>query len=193
MVSIRTLGILAALAVGVTLFFGAGGFKGVGSKIGGFFGTGFSDFSSSISSAFTGGLFGGQTGAANVVNVEGTGSPNQNQVTQPPPFGIPPFLNPITSQLDFFASVINQIKGIFDFGQQAFGDTTIPVLSSQQIRDINRVNLTVASTGRPIDITRSVAALRLSGGTPFITNLGGRERAFASQESLNSFVERFNR
>jgi len=195
MVSIRTIGILAALAVGVTLFFGAGGFKGVGTKIGGFFGSGFSDFSSAISSSFTGGLFGGQTGAANVVNVEGTSSPNQNQVENPPPFGIPPFLNPVTNQLAIFQGIIDQLKGVLNFGQQAFGETAVPILSPGQLSSFNFANLQAGGFQSPDDFVikprQGTAVART--GESFISNLGGRERAFGSQESLNSFTERFNR
>jgi len=183
MVSIRGSLTLVALAVGVVLFFGAGGFKGVGQKIGGFFGQGFSDFSSSISSSFTRGLFGGQTGAANVVNAEGG---------RADPFGIPPALNPITSQLSIFQGIIDSFGQLFNFGQQAFGDTPL--------RTSNQRNLAFAISqlrpGQTIsDITnrgRQGTAVSRT-GQRFISNLGGRERAFGSQESLNSFIERFNR
>jgi len=77
MVSIKTVLTLAAVGVGVVLFFGAGGFKGVGSKIGGFVGTGLSDFSSSITSSLTGGLFGGKTN-------ENTGGESSTQIGPPP-------------------------------------------------------------------------------------------------------------
>jgi len=98
MVSIKTVLTLGAIGVGVALFFGAGGFKGVGTKIGGFFGSGFSDFSKSISSSFTGGLFGGATNA-------NTGGVNDTGIIGPPP-------RTGTEEFDPFGNLLGNFKGL---------------------------------------------------------------------------------
>jgi len=192
MVSIKTGLTLGALLIGVTLFFGAGGFKGVGSKIGGFFGSGFSDFSSSLSGAFTGGLFGGNAGASNVANVEGTNMDSTNPTGQTT--SLNQFLdvvNPIKSQLSILQLAVDAIKDVFSFGQQAFGSS----LSSGQQSSLDFATSQLRAGQTIADITikpRQGTAVSRT-GMSFISNLGGRERAFGSQESLNSFVERFNR
>jgi len=52
MVSIKTVLTLGAIGVGLFAFFGLGGFKGVGSKIGSGLGSGFTDFGKSFISGF---------------------------------------------------------------------------------------------------------------------------------------------
>jgi len=190
MVSIRGGLTLVALAVGVVLFFGAGGFSGVGQKIGGFFGGGARDFSSSLTSAFTGGLFGGNAGASNVGNQQGTtqGSQNQPETT----FGqFLDFANPITNQLSIFQGIIDQLKNIGNFGQQVFGQT--PLTRSQRTTSFAISQLREGQTQADITIKPPQGTAVARTGMRFVSNLGGRERAFGSQESLNSFIERFNR
>jgi len=176
MVSIKGSLTLVALAVGVVLFFGAGGFKGVGQKIGGFFGQGFSDFSSSISSAFTSGLFGGTI--------------NPNIGIQNIPQNIAKMADPVGFQRGILGALIDQVNKIF---QQADAQIS-PPLTSGQLSSLQFAIQT--SGGRPLsDFTvqpRQGSAVARTGQS-FISNLGGRERAFGSQESLNSFIERFNR
>jgi len=189
MVSIQGSLTLIALAVGVVLFFGAGGFKGVGQKIGGFFGGGFSDFSSSLSSAFTGGLFGG--------------SPNQNtggvnQDTSTGTIGPPPRTG--TEEFDPFGNLLGNFKGLQNI-LDSLNNTVRNIFNQQQPQsavsqrtfDFAVSQLRAGQT--PSDITnRGAQGTAVSRtGMRFISNLGGRERAFGSQESLNSFVERFNR
>jgi len=99
MVSIKTVLTLGAIGVGAALFFGAGGFKGVGTKIGGFFGQGFGDFSSSLSSAFTGGLFGGNTNPVIEANALDTGT-------------IGPGPRTGTEDFDPFGNLFGSFKGI---------------------------------------------------------------------------------
>jgi len=193
MVSIKTGLTLGALLVGVVLFFGAGGFKGVGTKIGGFFGSGLSDFSSSVSSAFTGGLFGGQAGASNVANAEGMNQGNAND-TEQTTTSLNQFLdvvNPIKSQLSILQLAVDAIKDVFNFGQQAFGSSLSP--SSSRNLDFAVSQLRAGQTIADITIKPRQGTAVSRTGMSFISNLGGRERAFGSQESLNSFVERFNR
>jgi len=191
MVSIQGALTLAALAVGVVLFFGAGGFKGVGQKIGGFFGTGFSDFSRSISSAFTGGLFGGVTnpntgGVNNVDTSTGTIGPAPRTGTE---------------EFDPIGNLVGNFKGL-----QNILDTLNNTLASikigpQPIATSSQRNLAFAISQLRAGQTQADITNRGRQGTAvtpetsglFVSNLGGRERAFGSQESLNSFVERFNR
>jgi len=187
MVSFQTIFTLGAILVGALVIIGAGGPSGVGTKIGGAIGGGLQQFSSALTSAFTGGLFGGVAGASNVGNQQGTTEPTGD------PFGIPPALNPITNQLSIFQGIIDSLKQIGNFGQQAFGDR--PTLTPSQTRT-TAFALTQLRPGQTIaDLRvqpRQGTAVSRTGQT-FISNLGGRERAFGSQESLNSFIERFNR
>jgi len=185
MVSIQGSLTLVALAVGVVLFFGAGGFKGVGQKIGGFFGQGFGDFSSSLSSAFTGGLFGGSTNAAAQTKTLDTGT-----IGPAPRTGTEDF-DPIGNLIGNFKglqnildTLNNQVRNIFEPQRPGAIGTGFDFAVSQ---------LRPGQT--PADITikpRQGTAVSRT-GMRFVSNLGGRERAFGSQESLNSFVERFNR
>jgi len=193
MVSIKTVLTLGALLVGAVVFIGAGGFKGVGSKIGGFVGGGLSDFSSSLTSSLTGGLFGGSTNAP-------TGGVNEVVDTSTGIIGPAPRTG--TEEFDPFGNLIGNFKGLQNIldtlnntVRNIFTSTT-PTLSPVQQRTFDfaatqlRAGQTIADislspfTGTAVtDVTRGL----------FVSNLGGRERMFGSQESLNSFVERFNR
>jgi len=182
MVSLKTGITLAALGIGAALFLGAGSFKGVGGKIGGFFGEGFSDFSRSISSAFTQGLFGG---VADKSNIGDTGT-----IGPPPRTGTEGFdpLGNLEGNFKGLQNILDSFSNLFT-SQAAFGET----IGTRTIQDVNLVNLTQASLGRDINVSRSVAATRLIGGQPVLVSLGGKDRLFATQESANSFIERFNR
>jgi len=194
MVSIKGTLTLVAIAVGVVLFFGAGGFKGVGQKIGGFFGSGFSDFSSSLSGAFTGGLFGGSTNQ----NTGGINDDTSTGMIGPPP-------RTGTEEFDPFGNLTGNLKGLQNildsfnnfitggakqtvpgFLQPAFAD-------EQSRRDFDLIQLTQSRFGRPINVERSVAAQRELGNTPFAVVLGDRTRVFATQATAQSFLERINR
>jgi len=186
MVSIKTTLTLAALAVGVVLFFGAGGFKGVGQKIGGFFGQGFSDFSSSLSGAFTGGLFGGNAGASSVGSAEGTNTQSTNTVDQ-----ALDLVNPISNQLGIFQTILDSLKNIGNFGQNAFGSGITP--SQARTTAFAFQNLRAGQTASDLIIKPRQGTAVSRTGMSFVTNIGGRERAFGSAESRDSFIERFNR
>jgi len=194
MVSIQTIGVLAALAVGVTLFFGAGGFAGVGSKIGGFFGSGFKDFSSSISSAFTGGLFGGSTNQ-NTGGVNDVVNTSTGVIGPAPRTGTEEF-DPIGNLLGNFKGLQNILDTLNNTVTSIFSGSAAPVLSpiSQRTFDFAVSQLRTGQTLADITIkgTQGTAVTDDTRGL-FVSNLGGRERLFGSQESLNSFVERFNR
>jgi len=190
MVSIQGALTLAALAVGVVLFFGAGGFSGVGQKIGGFFGGGLSAFSSSLTSAFTGGLFGGATnpatgGVNNVDTSTGTIGPEPRTGTEE--------FDPFGNLIGNFKGLQNLLDSLNNQISSLFGNTQTKIRSpiSQRTFDFAVSQL---RTGQTVaDITD-----RGTQGTPvtdirFVSNLGGRERAFGSEESLRSFIERFNR
>jgi len=193
MVSIQGTLTLAAVAVGIVLFFGAGGFKGVGQKIGGFFGTGFSDFSSSISSAFTGGLFGGNTNPNVATTDTGTIGPAPRTGTE----GFDPIGN-LTGNLKGLQNILDSINNIFggavtppaagqpQFSAPAFNDP-------QSTRDFNLIQQTQRVLGRPINVERSVAAQRELGNTPFAVVVGDRTRTFATEATARSFLERINR
>jgi len=192
MVSIKTGLTLGALLVGVVLFFGAGGFKGVGQKIGSFVGGGLSDFSSSLSSSLTGGLFGGTTndntgGVNNVDTSTGTIGPAPRTGTEEfDPFGN--LLGNFKGLQNILDTLNNKVSSIFNINQQ---QNLSPI--SQRTFDFAVTQLRAGQTPADITIkgTQGTAVSRT--GMSFISNLGGRERAFGSQESLNSFVERFNR
>jgi len=190
MVSIRGALTLAALAVGVVLFFGAGGFSGVGSKIGGFFGGGLSQFSSSLTSAFTGGLFGGsqnpntQNAQDNDTSTGTIGPPARTGTEEFDPFGN--LLGNFKGLQNILDTLNNTLAGIF-----SGGGTPIRSPTSQRTFDFAVSQLRAGQT--PEDIID-----RGTQGTPvtdirFVSNLGGRERAFGSEENLRSFIERFNR
>jgi len=189
MVSIKGGLTLVAVGVAIVLFFGAGGFKGVGSKIGGFFGQGFSDFSSSITSAFTGGLFGGNVNQ----NSGGVNDEEGGQIGPDPRTGtedFDPFGN-LEGNLKGLQNILDSFTNLFrDKGPQfqapAFDD-------AQSTRDFNLIQLQQRSLGRNINIERSVAAQRELGNTPFAVILNGRTRFFATEATAQSFLERVNR
>jgi len=139
MVSIKGALTLAAVGVAVVLFFSAGSFKGVGTKIGGFFGQGFSDFSSSITSSFTGGLFGGNTNQ----NTGGESSTNTGGGTPTPTptgtggGGILDQLNPITSQLNIFQGIIDNLLKITQFTGSNIGNL-FPKAEAVKLTGIDR-------------------------------------------------------
>jgi len=192
MVSIKGALTLAAVGVGIVLFFGAGGFKGVGSKIGGFFGQGFSDFSSSITGAFTGGLFGGNTnpdtGGINDDTSTGTIGPAPRTGTEEfDPIGnLTGNLKGLQNILDSFTNLFRGGGGVPTFDQPAFSD-------AQSRRDFGLIQTTQRILGRPINIERSVAAQRELGNTPFQVVVGDRSRTFATEATARSFLERINR
>jgi len=150
MVSIKTLLTLGALGVGVALFFGAGGFSGVGSKIGGFFGQGISQFSSSLTSSLTGGLFGGATNPA-------TGGSN-NEIVDTSTGVIGPAPRTGTEEFDPIGNLIGNFKGLQNIldslnntVSQIFGSTGTPfVVGSQSFataKDPQVVQLSPSSRG----------------------------------------------
>jgi len=192
MVSIKTVLTLGAIGVAVALFFGAGSFTGVGSKIGGFFGKGFSEFGSSLAGAFSGGLFGGN------VN-QNTGGVNEDTSTGM--IGPPPRTG--TEEFDPFGNLFGNLKGlqnILDSINNAItGGGKPPTFTGPAFddplsqRDFNLIQLTQQRLGRPINIQRSVAAQRELGNTPFSVVVGGRTRTFATEATALSFIERVNR
>jgi len=196
MVSIKTGLTLAALLVGVVVFFGAGGFKGVGQKIGGFVGGGLSDFSSSLTSSLTGGLFGGSTnqntgGVNDVTNVD-----TSTGVIGPAPRTGTEEFDPFGNLLGNFKGLQNILDTLNNTVRDIFSGGAAPVLSpiSQRTLDFAVSQLRTGQTIADITIkgTQGTAVTDDTRGL-FVSNLGGRERLFGSQESLNSFVERFNR
>jgi len=106
MVSIKDALTLGAIGVAIALFFGAGGFGGVGTKIGGFFGQGFATFGQSLQSAFSFGLLGGSPNP----NTGGSGGGGglvtmpTGQTGPPPSTGTAPF--------DPFGNLIGSFKGV---------------------------------------------------------------------------------
>jgi len=105
MVSIKDALTLGAIGVAVALFFGAGGFGGVGTKIGGFFGKGFATFGQSLQSAFSFGLLGGSpnpnTGGSSGGGGGGTGTQT---------FGITPATG--TGAFDPFGNLIGSFTAV---------------------------------------------------------------------------------
>jgi len=135
MVSIKGALTLAAVGVGIVLFFSAGSFKGVGSKIGGFFGQGFSDFSSSITSAFTGGLFGGNVNTQSNTPQEqpagttGGGTTSAGQFLD--------VVNPISNQLGIFQAIIDNLLKITQFTGGNIGNL-FPKAEAVKLQGIDR-------------------------------------------------------
>jgi len=194
MVSFNTILTLGALIVGFVVLTASGGPSGLGTKIGAGIGGGFKQFSSSLASAFTGGLFGGNAGAANVANVEGTNTGSTNQ----PQTGGANFadaaldrINPIKSQLAIFQTIIDSLKDIGNFGQGAFGST--PLTSSQRTTSFAISQLRKGQTVRDITVKPKQGMAVSRTGQRVVVNLGGRSRVFGSEASAASFVERFNR
>jgi len=181
MVSFNTILVLGALVVGFVLLIGAGGPSGLGQKIGGGIGGGLRQFSSQLGSSFTGGLFGGSADASNVGMQQGTVDP----------FGIPSFLNPVTNQLGIFQGIIDQINNIGNFFNQTPRSTLTP--SQTRTTSFAASQLRAGQTIADLRVQPRQGTAVARTGMRFVSNLGGRERAFGSQESLNSFVERFNR
>jgi len=193
MVSFNTILAIGALIVGFVVLVGSGGPAGLGQKIGAGIGSGFQQFSSQLASAFTGGLFGGSpnpnTGGSN--NQGGTG-----QIGPPPRTGTEEF-DPFGNLLGSFKGIQNildtlnnQLRNIFAGGAPA--PTLSPI--AQRTFDFAVTQLRAGQT--PADITvRPTQGTAVTDETRglFISNIGGRERMFGSQESLDSFVERFNR
>jgi len=70
MVSFNTILGIGALIVGFVVLVGSGGPSGLGTKIGAGIGSGFQQFSSSLASAFTGGLFGGSPNTETTANLD---------------------------------------------------------------------------------------------------------------------------
>jgi len=191
MVSIKTIAIIGALIAGASLFLGAGGASGVGTKIGAFFGGGFKDFSSSISSAFTSGLTGG------IINPS-TAAATDNGIIGPDPRTGTEAFDPIGNLVGNFTGLQNILDSLNNFftggAKQTASGFSAPAFNDQQsIRDFNLIQLQQASLGRPINVSRSVAATRESGGEVFTVITNGRERTFATAATAASFAERISR
>jgi len=191
MVSLKTVLTLGAIGVGVVLFFGAGGFSGVGQKIGSFVGGGLREFSGSITSSLTGGLFGGSTNPA-------TGGSN-NEIIDTSTGIIGPAPRTGTEEFDPIGNLIGNFKGLQNIldtlnnaARNIFTSTT-PSPVSQRTFDFAVTQLRAGQTVADITDRGIQGSAVARTGESFISNLGGRERAFGSQESLNSFIERFNR
>jgi len=109
MVSIKDALTLGAIGVAIALFFGAGGFKGVGTKIGGFFGEGFATFGQSLQSAFSFGLLGGSpnpnTGGSSGGSGGGGGGGSSGGA-----LGIPPATG--TGAFDPFGNLLGNLTGL---------------------------------------------------------------------------------
>jgi len=193
MVSFNTILIIGALIVASVLVIGAGGPAGVGQKIGAGIGGGLRQFSEQLQSAFSFGLFGGSAGASNVGSQQGTVPASDPSVPTTTAGQFLDVVNPITSQLGIFQAILDQLKNIGNFGQQAFGDrsnltpnqTRTTAFALSQLREGQTISDLIVRPRQGTAVART--------GMRFVTNLGGRERAFGSQESLNSFIERFNR
>jgi len=170
MVSLNTILILGALAVGFVLITGAGGPAGLGQKIGSGIGGGLKQFSTQLGSAFTSALFGGNVNPA--VGVENV------------PENIARMADPLGFQRGIFGSIL-------DFIPKAFGST--PLNLNQRTQAFAISQLRVGQT--PSDITnrgRQGSAVARTGQS-VVVNLGGRTRTFGSEASAASFIERFNR
>jgi len=193
MVSIKTILTLGAVGVAVALFFGAGGFSGVGSKIGGFFGQGFSAFGSSLAGSFSGGLFGGatnpNTGGVNDDTSTGTIGPAPRTGTEE----FDPFGN-LFGNLKGLQNILDSINNAITGGGKITPQFTAPAFNdAQSSLDFNLIQLQQRSLGRPINVERSVAAQRELGNTPFQVVVGDRTRTFATEATARSFLERINR
>jgi len=103
MVSIKDALTLGAIGVAIALFFGAGGFQGVGTKIGGFFGQGFATFGQSLQSAFSFGLLGGSPNPNTGGSSGGGGTGSQT-------FGITPATQ--TGAFDPFGNLIGSFTAV---------------------------------------------------------------------------------
>jgi len=191
MVSFNTILAIGALIVGFVVLVGSGGPAGLGQKIGAGIGSGFQQFSSQLASAFTGGLFGGSpnpnTGGSNNADTGQIGPPPRTGTEEFDPFGN--LLGNFKGLQNILDTLNNTLAGIFSGG----GSPTLSPLS-QRTFDFAASQLREGQTIADITIKppQGTAVTDLTQGL-FISNLGGKERAFGSQESLNSFIERFNR
>jgi len=170
MVSFNTILVLVALVVGFVLITGAGGPAGLGQRIGSGIGGGLKQFSTELGGSFSRALFGGNVNPD--IGVENV------------PENIARMADPLGFQRGLFGSLLDLVP-------KAFGST--PLNLNQRTQAFAISQLRAGQT--PSDITnRGIQGSAVSRtGMRFVSNLGGRERAFGSQESLNSFVERFNR
>jgi len=141
------------------------------------------------------------TGAANNPNQEGQQTSGGNADPSAPlnPFGgfdiltVGAPFNPIQNQLKIFDTIKKSLLSALNFGGQfASADSDLSGLTKAQTRDFNRVLLSEASTGRTIDLSRSVAAVRLGGGDLFsVTSpTTSRTRIFASEGHAAEFLRR---
>ena len=175
MVSFNTILTLGALLVGAVVIIGAGGPSGVGQKIGAGIGGGLQQFSSALTGAFTRGLFGGSVNP-DVENV----LPNVARMADPLGF-----------QRGIFGAILDAI-GNLSFPSFPVGGADITP-SQARTTSFAISQLRAGQTVADITVKPRQGTAVTRTGMRFVTNLGGRERAFGSQESLNSFVERFNR
>jgi len=180
MVSLNTILVLGALIVGFILITGAGGPAGLGRKIGAGIGGGLSQFSTQLGSAFTGALFGGAV--------------NPDVGVQNIPQNIARMADPLGFQRGIFGGLLDAIGNLTlpSFPSPfAFGETITPRQARTTSFAISQLRAGQTVQDITVKPTQGTAVSRT--GQRFVSNLGGRERAFGSQESLNSFVERFNR
>jgi len=188
MVSFNTILVLGALVVGFVLLTGAGGPAGLGQKIGAGIGGGLQQFSSRLASAFTGGLFGGSP------NTETTANLDSGTIGPAPRTGTEEF-DPLGNLIGNFKGLQNILDTLNNTILGIAQPTARPTISTSQSRT-TRFAISQLRSGQTVqDITvkpRQGTAVSRT-GMRFVSNLGGRERAFGSQESLNSFIERFNR
>jgi len=177
MVSFNTILVLGALVVGFVLITGAGGPGGLGQKIGSGIGGGLKQFSTKLGSAFTSALFGGAV--------------NPDVGVQNVPENIARMADPLGFQRGLFGSLLD-----------AFGKLNLTSPTAQAASITPRQARTTSfalSQLRPGQTAADLIVKPLQGsavsrtGMRFVSNLGGRERAFGSAESLASFTERFNR
>jgi len=177
MVSFNTILVLGALVVGFVLLTASGGPSGLGQKLGAGIGGGLRQFSTQLGSAFTGALFGGNV--------------NPDVGVQNVPQNVARMADPIGFQRGLFGLILDQLGNLSlpsALGERATltaGQTSSATFALSQLR----AGQTIADLR--VQPRQGTAVSRT--GMRFVSNLGGRERAFGSQESLNSFIERFNR
>ncbi len=198
MVSIKTVLTLGAIGVGVVLFFGAGGFSGVGQKIGGFVGKGLSDFSASITSSLTGGLFGGNVNTSTGGESADTST---GQIGPDPRTGTEAFdpLGNLTGNLKGLQNILDSLNNFFTGqGAAAAGPNTVFLPAGQTLSSLSRGQRTSLAFAQrtslgPFAVQPRQGSAVSRTGQRVIVNLGGRSRVFGSQASAASFRERFNR
>jgi len=191
MVSFNTILAIGALIVGFVVLVGSGGPSGLGQKIGAGIGSGFQQFSSSLASAFTGGLFGGSPNP----NTGGVNNEDTGQIGPPPRTGTEEF-DPFGNLLGNFKGLQNILDTLNNTLAGIFGGAGATSLTPSSQRNLDFAISQLRPGQTVADITdrgRQGTAVNIITQDRFISNLGGRERAFGSQESLNSFIERFNR